>query len=103
MLPVQLEELSKIRDCLLSLLEKTSDVMMKKEVADFKDIENDKEELWRLADEFDKNQVERIQDDSSKTRLSILFYGFIRDSKSIAGQTFQLLKIFRESFKNQLI
>ncbi len=27
-----------------------------------------------LVDEFDQNQVMRIQDNSSKTRLSILFY-----------------------------
>jgi len=99
MLPVQLEELGEIRVCLLSLLGKTSKAMMKKELADFKDIEEDKKRLGRLANEFDQNQIKRIQDDSSKTRLSILFYGFLRDSKMIAEQTSTLLKIFQESFK----
>jgi hypothetical protein len=42
--------------------------------------------------------VARIQDESSKTRLSILFYGFIRDLNIIADQTYNLMKIFQDSF-----
>lgn len=98
MLPVQLEELKKVKNCILNLLEKTSDALMKKQIPDFESINRDKQELNRMIAEFDKNQVKRIQDNTSKTRLSILFYGFTRDSKIIAEQTFNLLKIFQESF-----
>jgi hypothetical protein len=44
-------------------------------------------------------QVERIQDDTSKTRLSILFYGFLRDSRQIAEHTLSLLEIFNKTFQ----
>ena len=98
MLPVQLEELKKVKNCILNLLEKTSDALMKKQIPDFKSIDRNKQKLTRMIAEFDKNQVGRIQDNSSKTRLSILFYGFTRDLKIITDQTFNLLKIFQESF-----
>jgi phosphate/sulfate permease len=98
LLPVQLEELKNVENCILNLLEKTSDALMKKQIPDFEAINRDKQKLNRMIWEFDKNQVERIQNNISKTRLSILFYGFTRDSKIIAEQTFNLLKIFQESF-----
>ncbi|MCP5103348.1 MAG: inorganic phosphate transporter [bacterium] len=97
-LPVQLEELKQIKDLVVNLLEKTSDAMMKKELPNFDIIEKDKEALERLEAEFDRNQVSRIQDESSKTRLSILFYGFIRDANLIVDQTLLMLKIFQDSF-----
>jgi len=98
LLKIQLKELDKVKDSLLNLLEKTADAMMKKQIPDFKSIASDKEKMIKMIDEFDKQQVKRIQDESSKTRLSILFYGFTRDTKSIAEQTYNLLKIFQESF-----
>ena len=98
MLPVQLEELKKVKNCILTLLEKTSDALMKKQIPDFESINRDKQKLNRMIAEFDQNQVKRIQDNTSKTRLSILFYGLTRDSQIIADQTYNLLKIFRESF-----
>lgn len=99
MLPVQLEELKQIEGLVTGLLREISNAMMKKELPDFDTIEKDKEELKRLMKEFDKNQVKRIQDESSKTRLSILFYGFIRDTKLIVEQTLAILKTFQESFR----
>jgi Na+/phosphate symporter len=99
MLPVQLEELKQIKNLVTALLTETSNAMMKKELPNFDTIEKDKEELKRLMKTFDKNQVERIRDESSKTRLSILFYGFIRDTNLIVEQTLATLKIFQESFR----
>lgn len=99
MLPVQLEELDQIKKLVTALLTETSNAMMKKELPNFDTIEKDKEELKRLMKTFDRNQVERIRDQSSKTRLSILFYGFIRDTNLIVEQTLATLKIFQESFK----
>jgi len=99
MLPVQLEELKQIKNLVTALLTETSNAMMKKELPNFDTIEKDKEELKRLMKTFDKNQVERIRNESSKTRLSILFYGFIRDTNLIVEQTLATLKIFQESFR----
>ncbi len=98
MLPIQLEEIKQVKDCILNLLEKTSDALMKKQIPDFEAINRDKQKLHRLITELNKNQVRRIQDNISKTRLSILFYGFSRDSRIIAERISDLLKIFRESF-----
>ena len=98
LLPVQLEELKKVRDSILNLLEKTADAMLKKQIPDFESITADKQKLNKMITEFDKLQVKRIQNETSKTRLSILFYGFTRDSRIIAEQTYSLLKIFHESF-----
>jgi hypothetical protein len=98
LLPVQLEELRQVKDCILNLLEKTSDALMKKQIPDFEAINQDKQKLNKLITDLNRIQVKRIQDSTSKTRLSILFYGFTRDSKIIAEQTYSLLKIFQESF-----
>ena len=54
-------------------------------------------ELQMLVHEFDQNQIMRIQNNASKTRLSILFYSFMWDSVKIAEQTVDLLAIFKES------
>jgi phosphate/sulfate permease len=99
MLDIQLEELNQVREVLIRLLEKTADAMINHELTDMNEIVADKNLLLKLVIELDKNQVKRIQDDSSKTRLSILYYGFMRDSRIIAEQTFSLLEIFQESFK----
>jgi hypothetical protein len=53
-------------------------------------------DLRVLIHEYDQNQVMRIQDNSSKTRLSILFYSFIWDVLKIAEQTTHLLSLFRD-------
>jgi predicted transcriptional regulator len=99
MLPVQLEELNQIKELVVGLLNKTSDALREKNIAQFKTIIEEEEKLKNLEHTFDKNQVARIQEGTSKTRLSILFYGFIRDSRLIVWQTVNLMKIFEESFR----
>lgn len=98
MLPVQLEELEKVKDCVIKVLEMTSDALLKEEIPDFKVIEEHNRQLMEMLADYDKNQVDRIQDDSSKTRLSILFYGFTRALRMIVEHSAELLQIFKESF-----
>ena len=52
-----------------------------------------------LINEFDQNQIMRIQDNTSKTRLSILFYGFMWNARRITEQIVLLLKIFQDPLK----
>lgn len=99
MLPVQLEELNQIKELVVGLLNKTSDALREKNIAQFKTIIGEEEKLKNLERNLDKSQVARIQDGTSKTRLSILFYGFIRDSRLIVWQTVNMMKIFEESFR----
>ena len=99
LLKIQVDELTHVKSAICDLLEKTSNALLKKEIVDYDLVDCTYQELKKMAREFDKNQVLRIQDDSSKTRLSILFYGLMVDSLKIAERTLSLLKIFQESFK----
>lgn len=56
-------------------------------------------ELRRLVEEFDHNQIRRIQDNSSKTRLSILSYSLAWDCLKISEQTDCLLTVFEDPFR----
>ena len=85
----QIKELDQIKTCVIELLDKTSSTLRKKEPPDLQYIEQRSARIKTLADEF-------IQDNSSKTRLSILFYAFVWDALKIAEQTGNLLKIFRD-------
>jgi hypothetical protein len=73
-------------------------MLTKRKRVDYDYIHSQKRRLENLVNEFDKNQITRIQDAESKTRLSILFYGLLENSVKIAEQTEDLLVIFRESF-----
>jgi len=47
---------------------------------------------------LDRNQIERIREGVSKTRLSILFYSINNDCLKIGEQVLKLLTIFDETF-----
>ncbi len=94
----QKEELRRIKTYVTRLLWNTSIMLTKRKKVDYDYIHNQKQRLENLVNEFDKNQIKRIQDAESKTRLSILFYGLLANSMKIAEQTENLLDIFRESF-----
>ena len=68
-------------------------------VYDYDYIENQHEKLKGLVRQCNISQIKRIQDASSKTRLSILYYGLLENCLIISDQTLNLLNIFRESFK----
>jgi phosphate/sulfate permease len=99
LLDVQISELQKIQTCLNDLLSRTAGALLEKKYVDYLYIRSRFDKLRDLVDEFDKNQIKRIQDESSKTRLSILFYGMMSDCTKVAEQTLNLLGIFQESFK----
>ena len=99
LLEVQIKELTQIKACLSDLLDKTSKTLMKKDNPDQDYLESQLKKLKKMVKQFDENQIERIQDESSKTRLSILFYGLIGDSMKVAEYTVNLAKIFQKTFK----
>ena len=102
LLEMQVQELSRIRDCITDLLDSTADAFLKKEPLDEAFVEAQAQRLDELIDEFDQNQIMRIQDNTSKTRLSILFYSFMWNSQRIARQTLLLLKIFKDPLAHRL-
>lgn len=98
LLPVQIEELNRLRSIMTELLQKTSMTLMMQHSVDYRSVADRNKTLKRLVDEFDKNQIKRIQDESSKTRLSILFYGLMGSIQKISEHTLNLLSTFNESF-----
>lgn len=98
LLPVQKEELGQVRDKLVDLTESASQMLLEEETMDYRLVESQYEALRAMIIRFDKHQVRRIQEGESKTRLSILFYGFLEDSRKIAKHIHKLMSLFRESF-----
>lgn len=95
----QIAELDQIRSALVEILDHTSRALRIKEPPDQKAIANANRALRLLVNEFDQNQIMRIQANRSKTRLSILFYSLVWDSLKIAEQTTRLFEIFDESIR----
>jgi len=102
LLEMQVQELSGIRDCICDLLDSTADAFLNKRPLNKASVEAKSRQLDELIHEFDQNQIRRIQDNSSKTRLSILFYSFMWNSQRIAGQTVVLLQIFQDPLAHRL-
>jgi len=96
---IQKEELRQVKTHITRLLWNTSIMLRFRKQVDYDYITNQKRKLTELVDEFDKNQIKRIQNAESKTRLSILFYGILENCVEIAEQTENLLDIFQESFQ----
>jgi GTP-binding protein EngB required for normal cell division len=90
-----------IKTFLTRLLWNTAIMLMKRKKVDYDYIANQCDKLKDLVAESDKNQIMRIQNAESKTRLSILFYALLENALRIAEQTQNLLTVFRESFEVQ--
>ena len=99
LLGVQIEELKKIKIAMLDILLKVENSFKKKEIVDYQNIVNQYHYMREMADQINADQIQRICNDSSKTRLSILFYAIVGDCLMLAKQNIKLLEIFNESFK----
>jgi hypothetical protein len=96
LLPAQKEELEQVRRSVGGILDTASSALSRRSRPDPKAAADAYRALRLLAHQLDQNQIARIQDNSSKTRLSILFYSFLWDSLKIAEQTINLIGVFRE-------
>jgi hypothetical protein len=99
LLEVQIKELHEIKKVLLYIFKKVETALSKKEIVDCLDIKEQFHLLEELVEDFNANQIERIRDDSSKTRLSIMFYAISGNCVMMAKQNVKLLEIFNEAFK----
>ncbi len=99
LLDVQIEELQEIKKVILYIFLRVETALSKKEIVDCHDIGEQFHYLRELVDDFNANQIERIRDDSSKTRLSILFYAISGNCVMMAKQNVKLLEIFNEAFR----
>ena len=95
----QAEELRQVKTNVTRLLWNTSIMLLNRKKVDYGYISNQYDKLTALIDEFDRNQIRRIQNSEGKTRLSILFYGILENCQEIAQETKNLLDIFRDAFQ----
>jgi Na+/phosphate symporter len=99
LLDIQIEELKQIKICILDIILMSETSFRTKEIVDYQNIVDQYQYMRELADQFNQNQIERIRNDTSKTRLSILFYAIIGNCIMMGKQNIKLLEIFNESFK----
>ncbi len=98
LLKVQLNELGELKNLITDTLESASKAMIEKDKISMTKIMENEKLIKKYIDMIDENQIGRIKDNSSKTRLSILFYGFTRDLRRIGTHTIKLITIFHDSF-----
>lgn len=98
LLEVQIRELKNIIQCFNDILDHAIAAFLEEEEIDDPAIALILEKMERLSDRYDQNQIGRIVSEISKTRLSILFYGIMGKTKSIAGHSAELIEIFKKCF-----
>jgi len=100
LLDLQVQELTRVRQSINGILSEVADALINEKIQDFNMalIKKKNNRLRVLIRECNKNQIVRIQNDTSKTRLSILFYALIGNVDKISNHTLNLFKIFSDSF-----
>ena len=83
----------------MDILLKVETSFKKKEIHNYQNIIDQYQYMRELANQFNRDQIERIRSEQSKTRLSILFYAIVGNCLMMAKQNIKLLEIFNESFK----
>ncbi|MBW2206945.1 MAG: inorganic phosphate transporter [Deltaproteobacteria bacterium] len=100
LLAVQIEELKEMKICILEILQKVENAFEKNEILDYQDIIDRYQHIRNLADRFNKVQIERVRDNTSKTRLSILYYAIMGNCIMLTKQNIKLIEIFNEFFQS---
>jgi len=99
LLDVQIEDMKTIKISILDILLKVEKAFQTKDLTNYQNIIDQYKYMRELANRINQDQLKRIRDDESKTRLSILYYAIIGNCIMIAKQNIKLLEIFNESFK----
>ena len=99
LLDVQIEELKQIKTCIMDVLQQVENIFKEQKIVDYQHIIDQYQYMRNLAGQFNRIQTERIRDDTSKTRLSILYYAIVGNCLMMTKQNIKLLEIFNESFE----
>ena len=98
LLDVQIKELKQVKEGLLNILLEVENRFNQKRALDYEAVIKKDKELRALSKKFNQSQIERITDETSKTRLTILFYTIVGNAMMLSKQNLKLLEIFEESF-----
>jgi len=101
LLPAQIEELKEVKTEMLYIFEQVEIAFNKKDIVDCNHIGARFHYLRDLVDEYNANQIARIREESSKTRLSIMYYAISGNCVMMAKQTVKLLEIFNEALPSE--
>jgi len=96
LLPDQIEDLSTVCSKVCEIINRTARALRDQDCPNCEEIGEMCHGLRMLVGAYDQQQIKRIQENRSKTRLSILFYGLMWDYLKIAESTAQLRTVFRE-------
>ncbi|MFA7535064.1 MAG: inorganic phosphate transporter [Desulfuromonadales bacterium] len=98
LLPVQIAELEQVRELLNEILLEVETTFSRKQTANLDRLTEKDGRLRALAAELNARQVPRISDNTSKTRLSILYYAIVGNAMMLSKQNLELLEIFDIAF-----
>lgn len=98
LLPVQVEELEKVRILLHDILQEVEETFSRRQPANIASLTEKDNRLRALAADLNELQAARIKNNTSKTRLSILYYGVVGNVMMLSKQSLELLEIFNTSF-----
>jgi len=98
LLDVQIDELQQVRKLLHNIIYDVELVLRNTDMFKYDCVLENDEKLRRLAEKLNQDQVERIKNRDSKTRLSILFYAIVGNAMMLSKQNIKLLEIFTETF-----
>ena len=101
LLPAQIEELKEIKTEILFIFEQVEITFNKNDIVDCNHIAARFHYLRDLVDEYNANQIARIRGESSKTRLSIMYYAISGNCVMMSKQTVKLLEIFNEALPSK--
>lgn len=100
LLAVQADELRKVQAILNDILLDVQTAFRRKEPIAYASVVEKDKTLRELAASLNHEQIDRIKNRASKTRLSILFYAIVGNAMMLSKQCLKLLEIFDESFGN---
>jgi phosphate/sulfate permease len=100
LLDVQAGELRKVQAILSDILLDVEKAFRRRQTVAYSTVAEKDRKLRELAASLNQEQIGRIADRTSKTRLSILFYAIVGNAMMLSKQCLKLLEIFDESFGN---
>jgi len=98
LLEVQVQELEEVHALLDAVFLEVEAILDHQKPHDHASVYEKYEKLKEVAATFGERQSERIRNDVSKTRLSILFYALVGNAIMLARQTVRLLEVYDTSF-----
>ena len=98
LLDVQKEELQSVGQILSKMLLDVETALSTKDTIKYKDVRVRDNELRKIAERLNNQQIERIRNGESKTRLSILFYAIVGNAMMLSKQNLKLIEIFADTF-----